>query len=77
MFLMRAEAMLITEEIPGNFFQAWLLDASKLWACTRRFPQNPTGASSSKHEAEKAKNLFQTVHPHMSEPTALGIFGIL
>lgn len=70
-FLMRAEATLITEEIPGNLFQVWSLDASKLWAWTKRIPQHPIGASSSKAEAEKAKSLFQTVHPHMQEPTAL------
>lgn len=70
-FLMRAEAILITEEIPGNLFQVWSPDASKLWAWTKKIPQHPIGASSSKAEAEKAKSLFQSVHPHMPEPTAL------
>lgn len=70
-FLMRAEAIPIMEEIPGNLFQVCSLDASKLWAWTKRIPQHPNGASSSKAEAEKAKSLFQTVHPHMPEPTAL------
>lgn len=70
-FLTRAEAILITEEIPGNSFQVWSLDVSKLWAWTKKISQHPIGASSSKAEAEKAKSLFQTVHPHMPEPTAL------
>lgn len=70
-FLMKAEALLITEEIPGNFLQAWSLGASKLGAWTKRIPQHPTGACSAKAEAEKAKSLLQTTHPHMPEPTAL------